>query len=303
MKKILLHIGMPKTASTVFQKYIFKNSKLNFLNDDLLVDKKLNFVKKDLVKISEGVDIILSKKKKLILQKYVKNCEHGVIFSHEGVSSYLSLSEKTLETKINLFKDYFNFYFCEYYIFLILRRPSDWFSSIYKQRVKRGYYNSFEYFLDKNLKKNKDYFNNYVDLSKTNIFFAYQTFLKNNKCKKVYLKFYENINKTKYFDDMNSFFKMKNYRYKLENISIDNKHLTTYRYINKFYIAILLFLKYFLPDQYIKFFHQKINRFIYKTYIFIFRVNSKNKIITKKFKKDLEYLDKIYNKFFKYENT
>ena len=111
MKKILVHVGMPKTASSTLQKHVFPKTDLVYLNDEMKRNKKLLFLKKDLIEISSGINPKLNKSNKFFLDQYIKETTHGVILSHEGCSTLIgSRNGISYEEKHLLIRDYFNFY-------------------------------------------------------------------------------------------------------------------------------------------------------------------------------------------------
>ena len=299
MKKILVHVGMQKTASSTLQKNFFPKSKLVYLNDEMKTNKNLQFLKQDLIKISRGIKPKLDQLNKKYLDQFIKQTPYGVILSHEGCSTLMGGRDGiTYREKHEFVKNYLNFYFEKYSLLIFMRKPSEWFRSIYKQRVKRGYYKDYDYFLssDKKVKKMKidEKYQDIINLKKMNYFNLYELFKRENQCEELFLKYYEQINLKNYLNDLSFFFEFKDSQSK-ENISVSDKYIKYYRLINFIYINILNVLSYALTKKIIKVTHQKINRLLYN--VFINLPNTKSILIRSKENiDDLNYLDQEYEK-------
>ncbi len=144
MKRILLHIGQPKTATTTFQHHFFEKlhqeGKINFLGKLLKFDKQTNmpiFLKNE----SKLLRDIFEGKRELadatlidpLLKEGVLN-----VFSDEGLLVYYpGRNNLTLEKKIQRMKLALSGYEVE--VVINLRNPLDYFYSFYVQLFLQFY--------------------------------------------------------------------------------------------------------------------------------------------------------------------
>jgi len=145
VKKIILHLGLPKTASTTLQHHLFQKlhdeKKINFLGKVVDFDEhnkptwknKTGHIIRDACEgkivrdITSEVDMILRDD---MLNVY---SDEGIMVCYPGLKN-LSLEKKLSNLKIIL-KDY------DVTVLLSLRNPIDYFYSLYVQLFPRFYYN------------------------------------------------------------------------------------------------------------------------------------------------------------------
>ena len=145
-KRIIVHIGLPKTATTFLQTHVFPlmgdthrvgrggdpNSPMYFIYDDFMLMRKQN------VSITE---------EKIHRANMAINCikESTILITYEGFSG---------SAIVDTDKDAF-LYYCEYIrhvlppaiVLLFIRRQDSILESFYSQRIKKGYFKSFNSFI------------------------------------------------------------------------------------------------------------------------------------------------------------
>jgi hypothetical protein len=137
-KKIIVHLGLPKTATTTLQQHLFQqlheDGKINFLGKLLLLDK------------NTGRSLTVNNKGKIIrdacegkitsdIRNQVDNLLRNDVvnlFSDEGLMIYYpNYTEFSLEEKLIKLKDILKDY--DVQVLLSLRNPNDYFYSLYVQ--------------------------------------------------------------------------------------------------------------------------------------------------------------------------
>lgn len=183
MYKILIHLGLPKTATTTLQKNIFKKlhkqNEINFLPKSITVDSRLDFTKDE-------------------FENFLVKDKLNVISRESLVDSYHNDWLIVLDRLNNLINDY------DTSIFITLRNPKDYIHSYYVETypslfsmIKEA--NTLEKFIEYISKKeNKEKFKafNYSDLLE----------LLKNKLGKINILLYEDL----LYDDDEFFTQLSN---------------------------------------------------------------------------------------------
>jgi hypothetical protein len=147
-KKVILHVGLPKTATSYLQSFFFPS-----LNDVYIVGRgggesgaALEFVYQDFIDIRKKRIEIGPEKRRQFTNALKKIKENNIVFSYEGLAG-----SAMIDTDKSTFDDY-----CQYIeqvigrceIVLCIRRQDTWLASMYHQRVKKGYYLNFNTFIN-----------------------------------------------------------------------------------------------------------------------------------------------------------
>lgn len=161
MKKVILHLGLPKTASTTLQHHLFQklhdDGKINFLGKVVDFDEHnkptfRNYAGKIIRDKCEGkIERDISSELEEILKDDVINVfsDEGIMVCYPGRNN-LRLEEKLSNLKIIL-KDY------DLKVLISLRNPIDYFYSLYVQLFPGFYYN------DKTRNTFEKYTNSYLE--------------------------------------------------------------------------------------------------------------------------------------------
>ncbi|WP_415227327.1 hypothetical protein [Psychromonas sp.] len=150
MKKIVIHLGLPKTASTTLQHHLFQKlyeqGKINFLGKVLSVDDKTGQIHttnnsgKVIRDICEGK---LERSAINTLDKILSDTLLNV-YSDEGLMAcYPGLDNRSLEEKLTTLKSILAPY--EVKILISLRNPVDYFYSLYVQFYGQYYLGNKDY--------------------------------------------------------------------------------------------------------------------------------------------------------------
>jgi len=231
-KKILLHIGYPKSLSTTLQRNIFpKISKIK--NIDFMNKKKTQ---------NNYIHIIHSIKKSVVIKdKFKNNFEKNTIISNEGFMNF----ENNFNNKNA--KLLFDFFENNVSLLIVIRKPSELFSSNFIHKIMELEYLSFEDYkknidykkfdVINNIKEYLKYFNN-VSIIKAEALFNDYNFYKElfniseeefvdlTKNKKSFNKSFSHhaIKVTIYFNNLLKYFGLSLKKYKNFLSKIDDKN-------------------------------------------------------------------------------
>jgi len=136
-KKILLHIGYPKSLSTTLQENIFPNiskiKNIDFINKKRTQNKYFNVIKS-------------IKEKNLIKDKFKNDFKKNTILSYEGFVSFEQNYDKENAKLL------FDFFENNVTLLIVVRKPSELHRSNFIHKIMELEYLSFE-----DYKKNTDY--------------------------------------------------------------------------------------------------------------------------------------------------
>jgi len=140
-KKIYIHIGLPKTASTFLQLRLFPKLK----NDQIFYSQDLSRILTEIIRADEKSE----DKIKELYSKIEKINSQTILISNETFFGSYFNNYDNFNKNMNLISEIFP----QANIIVVLRNQIDWLSSIYKQFVRQGGVVSFNRFL--NFRNNK----------------------------------------------------------------------------------------------------------------------------------------------------
>jgi hypothetical protein len=186
MKKIYLHVGLHKTATTFLQTNCFPyidNNTVEYNPGEIL--NLLNTC----IKFPERKKSLIP----LIQEKIDSFTKEKIFISREGLSGNLLDFYKNYKSTILLLNEIFKKY--EVQIFLVLREQIDWIQSTYKQSVRLHHYQSLNEYIGFKEQENEEFcLADYRDLNYFNIIKEYiKYFQKSN----IHILFYEEFKKDK----------------------------------------------------------------------------------------------------------
>ena len=182
MKTLILHVGLPKCASTFFQNKIFPNildieyvHKDHDQNNFLLVKYLRDFLRKGLIektdiqkKCKPLIDKLFSKKECILIS------DENLSLSSMDIWNYSGCSPKLFSDRLNILKNLFD---CEISIIYMTRDLGEWFASRYAQsspNFKNPDQNHFEKIIE-DLSYKVNYHPSINWLSKNKVYEAFQT--------------------------------------------------------------------------------------------------------------------------------
>ena len=162
MKKIYLHVGLHKTATTYLQNLFYKNT---FSDSCVYNPKEILDLVVICCKFPERKNNLIP----LIHKKINSLSKDKILISREILSGNLFDFYRDNQQSTALINDIFGKY--DLNIILVLREQLDWIVSVYKQSIQLHHYQFIIEFLAGRYKKNnKEYFcANYKDLDFYNI--------------------------------------------------------------------------------------------------------------------------------------
>lgn len=149
-KKVFLHIGMHKTATTWLQEYFFPSIKCSLsYNDEPSYTFLMNVFRYNMRK--EDIEYAKS---------HFSNLKNDKFFSAEIMCGNLFDGYSNFKTQISVLKEIFSDY--DIYIIFVSRLPSEWLVSAYRESFFEHHYCEFDEFLCKSSFLKSNYHTNSI---------------------------------------------------------------------------------------------------------------------------------------------